>query len=98
MVEAEIGDDAVQPGVEGAFKAEAAEIAVGLEKGFLIDILGVGFRGGQPQRQPQYRLIVLAHQFFEGHAVAALGLANQDVIVNAAQGLTDHVSPLGERV
>src|SRR5579859_3358593 len=38
-------------------------------------------------------MVILAHQFLESGAIAALRLAYQDVIVNAPQSLADHVSP-----
>ena len=41
MVEAEVGDDAVDPGVEGALEAEVAEVAISLEEGLLLDVLGI---------------------------------------------------------
>ena len=83
MIEAEIGDDAVDPGVEGTLKAETAQILVGLEEGLLINVLGVGLRSGQVQRQPQHRLIVMTHQDLEGRAVALLRLPDQTRVVNA---------------
>src|SRR5213078_1711032 len=41
VVQADIGDDAVEPGIEAAFEAKAVEIAVNLEEGFLINIAGI---------------------------------------------------------
>ena len=34
--------------------------------------------------QPEHRLVVVPHQFFEGGAVAALRFTNQHCVVNAA--------------
>ena len=81
MVEAKIGDDAVDPGIERALEPEAPQVAISLKEGFLVDVLGVVFRGGQPQRQSQNCLVVLAHQLLEGGAVPALRLTDQDAIV-----------------
>ena len=83
MIQAEIGDDAVDPRVEGTLETEAAQIFVGLEEGLLINVLGVRFRSRQVQRQPQNRLIVMTHQHFEGRAVALLRLPDQARVVNA---------------
>src|SRR5262249_32720267 len=38
VVQADVGDDAVEPGVKTALKAEAMKVAVNLQKGFLIDV------------------------------------------------------------
>src|SRR5882762_9853645 len=82
MIEAEVGDDPVDPRVEGTFKTEAAQILVSLEEGLLIDVLGVRLRSRQMQRQPQNRLIVMTHQDLEGSAVSLLRLADQTRVVN----------------
>ncbi len=95
MIQAQIGHDAVDPCIKRTLEAEADQVAVGLEKGFLVDVLRVLFRGGQSQRQAQYRMVILAHQFLEGCTIAALRLAYQDVIVYAPQSLADHGSPYG---
>src|SRR3984893_5870081 len=82
MIEAEIGDDPVDPGIERTFKTEAAQILVGLEEGLLINVLGVRLRSRQVQRQTQDRLIVMTHQDLEGSAVSLLRLADQTRVVN----------------
>src|SRR5258707_107176 len=91
MIEAEVGDDPVDPGVEGTFKTEAAQILVGLEEGFLINGLGIGLRSRQMQRQPQNRLIVMTHQYLEGSAVSLLRLADQTRVVNAVGAASDGI-------
>src|ERR1700690_127363 len=83
MIKAEVGNDAVDPRIKGTLKAKAAEVLVGLEKSLLIDVLRVGFRSGQVQRQPQHRLIVVTHEHLEGGAVSLLRLSNQTGVVNA---------------
>ena len=62
MVEAQVGRDAVDPGVERALKAEVLQIPVSFEKGLLMDILRVLLRAGEPECQPQNRAVVLADQ------------------------------------
>src|SRR5271156_5293640 len=41
MIEANIGDDAVQPGIKAAFKAKAMQVTVDLQKSILIDVARV---------------------------------------------------------
>src|SRR5207245_9986595 len=41
VVQANVGNDAVEPGVKAALKAESVEIAVDLKEGFLIYVPGV---------------------------------------------------------
>src|SRR5271156_2347596 len=82
MVETEVGDDAVNPGIEGTLEPETAEVLVRLEEGFLIDVLRVGFRPREVQSEPQNRLIVMTHQDLEGRTVSLLRLPDQARVVN----------------
>src|SRR5579883_762431 len=95
MVQAEIGNDSVDPGIERTFKAKTPQVSISLQKGFLVDVLGILFRTCEVQSQPENRLIVLAHQLLKRRARAALRLANQLAVVHAAQGVACHVSPAG---
>src|SRR5207302_3673180 len=92
MVEAQIGYDPVNPGVEGALETEAADILVRFEEGVLIDVLSVLFGSGEMQGQPQDRLVIVLHELLEGSAVAPLRLADQHRVVYAAF-LTSHAAP-----
>src|SRR5208337_3641156 len=83
MIKAEVGNDAVDPGIERTLKPEATQILVGLEEGFLINILRVRLLPRQVQRQPQHRLIVMADEYLEGRTVTLLRLPDQTRIVNA---------------
>jgi hypothetical protein len=56
---------------------------VRFEKGFLIDVMGVGVRSSQVQGQAQDGLVVLAHQCLESCAVSALSGAYQLTVVNS---------------
>src|SRR5258707_11172190 len=94
MIEAQVGYDAVNPGVERTLEAKASDVLVGLEEGVLIDILGVVLGAGQVQRQAQDGVIVVTHEFLEGGAVPALRLADENRIVDAAF-LTSHAAPRG---
>src|SRR6266481_4398839 len=92
MVEAEIGDDAVNPGVERTLETETAQIFVSLEECILMNILGVGFRSGEVKSQAQNRLIVMTDQDLEGRAVSLLRLPDQSRVVNAV-ALCCHGAP-----
>ena len=84
MIQAEIGHDAVDPGVEGAFEAKVANTFVRLQKCVLINILRFVLRSGQVHCQTQHRVIVVAHQLFECRAATALRLAHQERVVDTA--------------
>src|SRR5215469_15633557 len=52
VITAQVSDDAIDPGIERALEAESSDIAVGAQKGFLINILGVFGRVRQVGSQP----------------------------------------------
>jgi hypothetical protein len=70
VIEAQVGYDAVDPGIERALKPEAADVYVGAEKSFLVDILAVFLRPGEMNRKAEHGPIVLPNQFFESGGVA----------------------------
>jgi hypothetical protein len=76
MIEAEIGHNAVNPGVKGTFKTEVPDVPVGFQERFLVNILGFVVGSSEVHCQPQHSLIVVPHQFFKGGAISALRLAN----------------------
>ena len=82
MVEAEIGHDAVDPGVEGALEAEVAHALVRLQERFLINVLGFVLRSGEMHGQPENGLVVMPHQLLEGSAIAALRFADQQRVID----------------
>ena len=84
VVQAKIGHDAVDPGVEGALEAEVAHALVRLQKGILINVLGFVLRPGEVHGQPEDRLVVVPHQLLEGGAIAALRFADQQRVINTA--------------
>ena len=85
VIEANVGYDAVEPGVEAAFKAEAVEIPIDFEKGFLIDVPRILRPAHHVQRQAQDVAIVEADKFLESGAVARLGFGDQGPFVNLGQ-------------
>jgi hypothetical protein len=76
-IERDIGDDTVEPGVKGALEAEVRKIPVGLEEGFLHDVLRIILRSGDVEGQAQDSLVMLPDQRIEGAARARLRLADQ---------------------
>src|ERR1019366_6710886 len=82
--------DTVDPGIKRALETEVADIAVGLEKRFLVNVLGILFRAGQVIGEAQHGAIVLAHQFLERGVIASLCFPDQLRVIHAALGLPRH--------
>ena len=83
MVETQIGNDAINPGIERALKAEAPNIYVGAQKGFLVDVLAIFLRSGEMNRQAENGPVVLADQFFESGGIAQLSSADELRVIYA---------------
>src|SRR2546423_3312665 len=81
MIEADVRHNAVEPGVEAAFKTEAVQIAVNLQESFLINVTRVFRTLHQVQSQAQYVTVILTHQFLESRAIASLRLHHQATLV-----------------
>ena len=81
MVEADVGDNAVDPGVKGAIKTEARQVAINLDEGFLVDILGVFGAAQNIEREAQDLAVVALDENFEGGAVACLGALDEDAVL-----------------
>ena len=77
MIEAEIGDDAVNPGIKRTLEAKTADVLVRLQERFLINVLGFRVRAGKMHSQPEHCLVVVSYQFLEGSAIAPLRLADE---------------------
>ena len=82
MVEAEIGHDAVHPGIERAFKPKIGQIHVSSQKGLLVDVLRVFLRSSGMHGQPQYRPVIKPYQFLERGGITLLGSADQPEVVD----------------
>src|SRR5207249_10212496 len=85
LIEAHVGDDAVEPGVEAAFEAEAMQVAVNLEEGLLIDVARVFRPLHQVQGQAQHVAVEAANQFLESDTVAGLRFRHQCALVEISQ-------------
>lgn len=71
-VQAKVGDDAVEPGVEAAIEAEGVEIAMDAEEGLLVDIAGVLLGAQEVEGEAEDGLIVGVDELLEGELVARL--------------------------
>src|SRR5260370_12130113 len=85
MIQAYVGHDAVQPGVETAFEAEAVQIAVNLKEGFLVNVARIFWTLHQVHGQPQYVAVEAAHQFLESRAIPGLCLDDEGPFVKFRQ-------------
>src|SRR5438445_2454513 len=72
VVQTNVGNDAVEPGVKAALEAESVEIAVNLEECFLVNVPGVLGALHEIQRQTEHVAVVAAHQFLESCTAACL--------------------------
>ena len=86
LVETEVGDDAVDPGIEGALKAEVADIAVGLEEGFLVDVFRIVLGTGEMEGETEDLVLVLADQGVKGGAGAGLRFTDELHLRSAGLG------------
>ncbi len=85
MIQANICNDAVQPGVEAALEAEAMQVAINLQESLLINVARVLGTLHQIQRQPQHVPVIPAHQFLERSTVPRLRLRDYAALVKLGQ-------------
>src|SRR5712692_1941093 len=85
VIEAEIGHNAIDPGVKRTLEAKARQVYVCPEKRLLINVLTILLRAGEMNGQAQNGAIVLPHQFFEGGGIALLGLADEQGVIHASR-------------
>jgi len=72
VVQANIGNDAVQPGIEAALKPEPVQIFVDPHETFLVDVTGVFGTMNQIEGQAQNLAVIAVHQLLECQTVARL--------------------------
>src|SRR5258708_5607999 len=94
MIEANIGHNTVQPGVEAAIEAEGVNIAIDPQKRFLINIPRVFGRPHQVHGEPEDTLIVRANKTLEGVLVAALHCPNGASFIHTCDRSGTHGSSL----
>src|SRR5229473_692266 len=85
MIQTNVCDDAVQPGIKAALEAEAMQVAVNLQESFLINVARVLGTLHQIQRQPQHVAVIAAHQFLESSAASGLRLRDYAALVKLGQ-------------
>ena len=83
VIAAQVGDDALDPGIERALEAESSDIAVSAQKCFLINILRIFGRVRQVGSQPQDGAIVVSNKCFEGGSIALLRTTHQPGVIDA---------------
>src|SRR5579863_806288 len=99
VIQTQVRDDPVNPGIKGTLKQEAADVLVRLQERILINILGVVFGAGEMQSEPQHGLVVVTDEFLEGGSIPLLRLADQHRVINATilylATLPSHAAPRG---
>src|SRR5712692_7498871 len=83
VIEAEIGHNAIDPGVKRTLEAKARQVYVCPEKRLLINVLTILLRAGEMDGEAQHGAVVLPDQFFEGGGIALLGFADKQGVVHA---------------
>jgi len=85
VVEANVGDNAVEPGVKAAFEAEAVKVAVDLKESLLIDVAGVFGPLHEVQGEAQNVAVETANEFLESATVTRLRLRHQCPLIKVGQ-------------
>ena len=80
MIEADVGDDAVRPGIKAALETEARQIFVNFQEGFLVDVAGIFGLAQNIEGDSQDIAVVAVDQLFKRFAVAALRAFDQGAL------------------
>src|SRR5258708_20055201 len=80
MIQADIGDNAIKPGVETAFETEAMQVAVDLQEGLLIDVAGVFGALHQVQGKAQDVAVIAADKLLKRKAAAGLSFLDKGAL------------------
>jgi hypothetical protein len=72
LIEANIRDDAINPGIEAAFKTEAVQILINFQESFLVNVAGVFRFVENIEGDSQDVAIVAVHEFLKRLAVTRL--------------------------
>ena len=86
MVQADVRDNAIEPGVKAAFETEAVQVAVDLQKGFLVDVTGVLGALHQVQGQAQDVAVITPDQLLEREAATGLSFLDKGALFKMGQG------------
>src|SRR5437879_7610414 len=77
VIEANVRNDPIDPCVESAFEAEPVQVAIDLQKRFLIDVSSILGAAQHIEREPQDLPVVALHEQFESRTVAGLRALNK---------------------
>ncbi len=88
MVEADVGDDAIHPGVETALEPKTGQIFVNFQEGFLVNVAGIFGSVQDIQSDSQDVAVVTMNQLLKRFAVATLRAFNQSSIIGRRQGFS----------
>jgi hypothetical protein len=81
MVQAKIGHNPIQPGMETAVEPEVVEVSVDPQECFLIDVTGVLRGAKEVKREPKHTLVVGLDKLFEGVMIASLRRSDQSAFI-----------------
>ena len=82
MVEADIGNDPVEPGMKRAIEPERMQVPEYFQKRFLINVPRFVRRAQKVHGQAEHASVILPHKPLEGVMVALLGRADQACFVS----------------
>ena len=83
-IDAQVVDDAIQPGLKAAVETERPEVTVDPQKRLLIDVVGVILGAKHVHGNPQNTAVVLPDQPLECIVIAGLRRANQRLFIHRA--------------
>jgi len=81
MIETNVCNDAVDPGVERAFKTETGQVAENFQERLLIDVLGVFGAAEDVESEPQDLAVVAVDKDFESRTVSGLRALDEDTVI-----------------
>jgi hypothetical protein len=81
MIERNVCDDPVKPGVKAALEPEAMEIPVNPQEAFLVNISRIFAAMNQIQGEPQHFSVIAPDELLEGQTVSRLRIPNERMIV-----------------
>src|SRR5947209_3554149 len=87
MIEAEIGDNAVDPRIKRALESKPRQFDISAQESFLVNILTILRRTGEANRHAENRSVILMNKLLEGCGIALLRSPNQLRVVNTSKAV-----------
>ena len=84
MIEAQIGGNAINPGVKGALEPKPCQMYIGAQESFLINILTIFLGAGEMNGKAEDRPVILLNELLESCGIALLRCPNQLVVVHVS--------------